>query len=147
MKCKIKKVLSHLCRQCDILRRMNYDVVVIGAGPNGLSAAIEIARAGFSVCLLEANKKIGGGVRTEELTLPGFFHDVCSAIHPMAILSPFFQKLELKQWGLQWIFSPAAVAHPLPDGSAAILYKDINLTLESLGKDADEWRKIFAPFI
>jgi phytoene dehydrogenase-like protein len=125
---------------------MNYDVIVIGAGPNGLSAAIEIARAGLAVCVVEANEKLGGGVRTEELTLPGFLHDVCSAIHPMAILSPFFQKLHLKQWGLQWIFSTAAVAHPLPDGSAAILYKDINRTLESLGNDADNWRKIFGPF-
>ena len=125
---------------------MKYDVIVIGAGPNGLSAAIEVAQAGFSVCLLEANEKIGGGVRTEELTLPGFFHDVCSAIHPMAILSPFFQRLHLKRRGLQWIFPPAAAAHPLPNGSVAILYKDINRTLENLGNDADPWRKIFAPF-
>jgi phytoene dehydrogenase-like protein len=125
---------------------MKYDVVVVGAGPNGLSAAIEVARAGLAVRVFEANKKIGGGVRTEELTLPGFLHDVCSAIHPMAILSPFFQKLHLKQWGLQWIFSTAAVAHPLPDGSAAILYKDINRTLVNLGKDADNWRKLFTPF-
>ncbi len=125
---------------------MNYDVVVIGAGPNGLSAAIEIARAGLTVRVLEANEKIGGGARSEELTLPGFLHDVCSAIHPMAILSPFFQKLHLKQWGLQWIFSPAAVAHPLPDGSAAILYKDINRTIENLGKDARKWHDLFAPF-
>jgi phytoene dehydrogenase-like protein len=125
---------------------MSYDVVVIGTGPNGLSAAIEIARAGLTVCIFEANEKIGGGVRTEQLTLPGFFHDVCSAIHPMAILSPFFQKLHLKQWGLQWIFSPAAVAHPLPNGSAPILYKDINRTLENLGNDGDKWRKLFEPF-
>jgi phytoene dehydrogenase-like protein len=125
---------------------MNYDVIVIGAGPNGLSAAIEVARAGLAVCVLEANERIGGGVRTEEFTLPGFLHDVCSAIHPMAILSPFFQKLHLKQWGLQWIFSPAALAHPLPDGSAAILYNDINRTVESLGNDADKWRKLFTPF-
>jgi len=125
---------------------MNYDVVVIGAGPNGLSAAIEVARAGLTVCVLEANEKIGGGVRTEELTLPGFLHDVCSAIHPMAILSPFFQKLHLKQWGLQWFFSPAAVAHPLPDGSAAILYKDLNRTIENLGNNAQRWHDLFAPF-
>ena len=125
---------------------MNYDVVVIGAGPNGLSAAIEVARAGLTVCVLEANEKIGGGARTEELTLPGFLHDVCSAIHPMAILSPFFQKLHLKQWGLQWFFSPAAVAHPLPDGSAAILYKDLNRTIENLGNNAQRWHDLFAPF-
>ncbi len=125
---------------------MNYDVVVIGAGPNGLSAGIEIARAGHSVCILEAGDSIGGGMRTAELTLPGFHHDICSAIHPMAILSPFFQSLQLKQWGLEWSFSPAAVAHPLPDGSAALLYKDLSRTAEQLGEDGKNWREIFDPF-
>src|SRR5687767_5369564 len=125
---------------------MNYDAVVIGAGPNGLSAAIEIARAGRSVCLLEASEFIGGGARTAELTLPGFQHDVCSAIHPMAILSPFFQKLQLRRWGLEWIFSPAAVAHPLPDGRSTILYKDLDRTAERLGADAKNWHELFAPF-
>ena len=129
------------------LQRMKYDAVVIGSGPNGLSAAIEIARSGHSVCVLEASEVIGGGVRTAELTLPGFHHDICSAIHPMAVLSPFFQSLQLRQWGMEWIFSPAAVAHPFQDGTAAVLYKDLNKTAELLEKDEKPWRELFAPFI
>jgi phytoene dehydrogenase-like protein len=125
---------------------MTYDAVVIGSGPNGLSAAIELARAGRSVCVVEANETVGGGVRTAELTLPGFHHDICSAVHPMAILSPFFRHLRLKQWGLEWAFSPAALAHPLPDGSAAMMYPDLNRTAEHMGKDAGSWQEMFAPY-
>jgi phytoene dehydrogenase-like protein len=128
-----------------MLLSVKYDAVVIGSGPNGLSAAIEIARSGHSVCMLEASEIIGGGLRTEELTLPGFQHDVCSAIHPMAILSPFFQSLHLRQWGLEWIFSPAAVAHPFQDGSAALLYKDLSQTADLLVVDGKNWRKLFTP--
>ena len=125
---------------------MDFDAVVVGAGPNGLSAAIEIARSGFSVCVLEGNSRIGGGVQTAELTLPGFYHDVCSAIYPMGVLSPFFQGLQLKRWGVDWVFSPAALAHPLANGAAAVLYKDVIQTAESLGEDGEKWQKLFLPF-
>ena len=126
---------------------MKYDAVVIGAGPNGLSAAIEFARSGHSVCILEASETIGGGTRTAELTLAGFHHDVCSAIHPMAVASPFFRQLSLEQFGLDWAFPPADLAHPLPDGTAAILYKDLAKTAGNLGADGREWEKLFAPFL
>ena len=126
---------------------MKYDAVVIGSGPNGLSAAIEIARAGKSVCVLESNDLPGGGLRTAELTLPGFHHDVCSAIHPMAIVSPFFQSLQLRKWGLEWIFPPAAFAHPFDDGTAALLYKDLNQTAEGLHNDGKNWKDVYSPFV
>src|SRR5205085_2371064 len=100
---------------------MDFDAVVVGSGPNGLAAAIEMAREGRTVCVIEVRETIGGGARSAELTLPGFVHDVCSAIHPLAIASPFFRKLPLREHGLEWIFPPASLAHPFDDGSAAIL--------------------------
>src|SRR5213592_3751822 len=96
-------------------RMAELDAVVVGAGPNGLSAAIVLAGAGLSVVVLEASDTIGGGARTAELTLPGFHHDVCSAIHPMAVISPYLRSLPLAQYGLEWAWSPAAIAHPLDD--------------------------------
>ena len=123
---------------------MNYDAVIIGAGPNGLSAAVELARNGLSVCVMEAEETIGGGTRSAELTLPGFVHDLCSAIHPMAVLSPFFSNLGLS---LEWVFPPAAVAHPLPDNSAAVLYPNLQQTAEGLGMDGDSWKALFSPFV
>ena len=89
------------------------DAVVVGAGPNGLSAAIELARAGISVRVLEAAEEIGGGARSAELTLPGFVHDLCSGIHPMGALSPFWRELALERWGVQWLEPEIALAHPL----------------------------------
>jgi len=124
-----------------------FDVVVIGSGPNGLSAAIEIARAGVPVCVLEAVETIGGGTRTGQLTLPGFLHDVCSAIHPMALVSPFFRMIEIEKWGVKWVRPPAAVAHPLEDSTAAVLYPDVGRTCETLGKDAAAYRKLLEPFL
>jgi len=122
-----------------------FDAVVVGSGPNGLSAAIVLAREGLSVLVLEAHESIGGGTRTEELTLPGFRHDVCSAIHPMALVSPFFPTLPLKDHGLEWRYSPYAIAHPLDDGSAAVMELSIEKTAATLGEDGDSYRRLMAP--
>jgi phytoene dehydrogenase-like protein len=127
--------------------RPAYDAVVVGAGPNGLSAAIEIARAGLSVCVLEANETIGGGARTLELTEPGYLHDVCSAIHPMGALSPFFTGVDLERWGVEWVESPLALAHPLDDGPPAVLSPLVDETVASLGPDADAYRDLVGPFV
>src|ERR1700736_3798944 len=122
-----------------------YDAIVVGAGPNGLAAAITLARAGLSVVVLEANSTIGGGTRSAELTLPGFVHDVCSAVHPLAAGSPFFKTLPLERFGLEWIHPEIPLAHPLDDGTAARLYRDIDVTAESLGRDAEVYRNVFMP--
>src|SRR3954470_7707027 len=115
---------------------IEYDAVVVGSGPNGLAAAITLARAGCSILVCEANSTIGGGARSAELTLPGFLHDVCSAVHPLAAGSPFFKTLPLEKHGLIWIQPEIPLAHPLDDGSAAALQRDVDLTAQSLGKDA-----------
>lgn len=124
---------------------MPYDSVVVGAGPNGLGAAIVMARAGLSVLLLEANETIGGGARTAELTLPGYLHDSCSAIHPMAMVSPLFRTIPLKELGVDWIDSPLALAHPLDDGSAAVLELSLDRTAEQLGEDGQRYRSLIEP--
>ena len=129
------------------LKSNNYDAVVVGAGPNGLCAAIVLARAGLSVAVLEAQDSIGGGARTEELTLPGFRHDVCSAIHPMSLVSPLMRALPLKEYGLEWAFSPMAIAHPLDDGSAGTLEESLDATASALGSDAKAWRTLMAPLV
>src|SRR5687768_10049938 len=98
-----------------------FDAVVVGSGPNGLAAAVTIARARRSVLVLEAASTIGGGARSAELTLPGFVHDVCSAVHPMAVASSFFRSVPLAEHGLSWIHPPVPLAHPLDDGTAAVL--------------------------
>jgi phytoene dehydrogenase-like protein len=121
-----------------------YDAVVIGAGPNGLAAAITLARTGYSVIVYEAAERIGGGCRSKELTLPGFVHDVCSAIHPYAIASPFFQTLPLERYGVEWVHAPVPLAHPLSDGRAAVLERALD-DLPTLGRDAAAWRQVFAP--
>src|SRR4051812_40206624 len=97
------------------MKRSAYDAVVVGAGPNGLAAAIHLQHSGLSVLLIEAARETGGGLRTAELTLPGFHHDVCSAIHPLAIASPFFKPLPLHEFGLEYIQPPIAAAHPFDD--------------------------------
>ena len=110
-----------------------HDAVVVGAGPNGLAAAITLARAGRSVLVVEGRDSIGGGVRTEELTLPGFLHDTCSAIHPLGVASPFFRTVPLEEHGVDWIHSPAPLAHPLDDGTAVILERSVDETAAGLG--------------
>ncbi|MEO8974131.1 MAG: NAD(P)/FAD-dependent oxidoreductase [Ktedonobacteraceae bacterium] len=124
-----------------------YDAIVIGSGPNGLAAAITLARAGRSVLVCEAKDTIGGGSRSKELTLPGFVHDVCSAIHPLGISSPFMRSLPLEQYGLEWVHSPAQVAHPFDDGSAAVLYSSIGETIATLGSDAVAYQQHMAPLV
>jgi phytoene dehydrogenase-like protein len=124
-----------------------YDAIVIGSGPNGLAAAITLARAGRSVLVYEAKETIGGGCRTAELTLPGFAHDVCSAIHPMGVASPFMRSLPLEHYGVEWIQPPAPLAHPFDDGSAAVLERSIEATGTWLGDDAAAYRRLMAPLV
>ncbi|HKY42302.1 MAG TPA: NAD(P)/FAD-dependent oxidoreductase, partial [Pyrinomonadaceae bacterium] len=123
------------------------DAIVIGAGPNGLAAAIELARSGLQVRIYEANATIGGGARSGELTLPGFTHDICSAVHPLALGSPFFSTLPLDQYGLEFIHSPIALAHPFDDGTAAILDTSIDTTSVKLGRDRAAYRELMTPFV
>jgi len=123
----------------------SYDAVVIGSGPNGFAAAITLARAGKSVLILEAKDNVGGGMRSAELTLPGFVHDVCSAIHPLGATSPFFRGLPLKEHGLEFVHPDAPLAHPLDDGRCAVLERSLEATAASLGEDGDAYRKLLAP--
>jgi phytoene dehydrogenase-like protein len=124
-----------------------YDAVVIGAGPNGLAAAITMAQAGRSVLVYEAQATIGGGARSAELTLPGFTHDICSAVYPLAIGSPFFRTLPLDQYGPEWIQPPAPLAHPLDDGTAVVLERSVEATAENLGIDRGAYRKLMGPLV
>jgi phytoene dehydrogenase-like protein len=120
-----------------------YDAVIIGAGPNGLAAAIRLAQKGWKVLLVEAASTVGGGTRTKELTLPGFQHDVCSAVHPTGVASPFFQSLNLDEYGLDWIHPEVPLAHPLSDGRAAVLWRDLDRTAVGLGRDEAAYRFLF----
>ncbi len=125
----------------------DYDAVIIGSGPNGLGAAITLARAGWRVLIIEAAGTIGGGMRTKELTLPGFHHDVCSAVHPTAVASPLFRSLELQEHGLKWIHPEIPLAHPLDDGRAAVLHRSLDETANGLGADGASYRRLFATLV
>ena len=111
------------------------DAVVIGSGPNGLAAAVRLAEAGVSVHVIEAADEIGGGTRTAELTLKGYHHDVCSSVHPMGVVSPYFKTLPLDEHGLEWIYPPASVAHPLSGRPAVLLTRSLEETAARLGVD------------
>lgn len=128
-------------------KSFQYDAIVIGSGPNGLAAAIRIAQAGRSVIVYESKSTIGGGLRSAELTLPGFVHDVCSAIHPLGMGSPFFLSLPLQKYGLEWIHPPAPLAHPFDDGTAAVLWKSIEATASTLGADSKAYKQLMTPFV
>ncbi|MBV8049997.1 MAG: NAD(P)/FAD-dependent oxidoreductase [Acidobacteriaceae bacterium] len=119
---------------------------IIGAGPNGLAAAIFLAQAGLELEVFEAEPIPGGAARTLELTLPGFLHDFGSAVHPMAISSPFFSSLPLQDYGLEWIHSPSPLAHPLEDGSAVVMERDLATAESWLGADGKSWRNLMRPF-
>lgn len=124
-----------------------WDAVVVGSGPNGLAAAVALAKAGHSVKVIEGQPTYGGGARTLELTLPGFRHDVCSAIHPMGAASPFFAELGLEQHGVEFIHSPAPLAHPLVGGTAAVLERDVEATAAGLGVDEAAYLKLMKPLV
>lgn len=124
-----------------------YDAVTIGAGPNGLSAAITLAQAGMSVLVLEAAPIYGGGTRTAELTMPGFMHDVCAAVHPMGLGSPFFLSLPLERYGLSFIHPDVPLAHPFDHGPPALLERSVEATASTLGEDAGAYRDLLGPFV
>jgi len=140
---------SHLAAKRPLYssRPKDLDAVIVGAGPNGLAAAITLARAGCSVHVLEANATAGGGVRSGEVTLPGYLHDHCATSFPLAAASPFFQSLALEKLGLEWIHPEIAVAHPLESGSAACLYRSIEQTAQTLGRDAIAYDRFLEPLV
>lgn len=124
-----------------------YDAIVVGSGPNGFAAAILLQQQGLKTLLMEGADTLGGGMRTKELTLPGFKHDICSAVHPMALASPYLSSLPLEQHGLKFIYAPYEVAHPIDPKHAAILHRDLKHTAELLGKDCRAYQTLFQPFV
>ncbi|MBP8002940.1 MAG: NAD(P)/FAD-dependent oxidoreductase [Chloroflexi bacterium] len=124
-----------------------FDAVIVGSGPNGLAAAITLAREGWRVLMLEGKETIGGGMRSAELTLPGFIHDICSSIHPLGLGSPFFRSLPLAELGLAWVHPTIPLAHPFDDGSAAALHRSIAETADSLGQDAAAYQHLMTPLV
>ena len=129
------------------MNRSDFDAVVVGSGPNGLAAAIAMQQQGLSVLIIEGKNEIGGGLRSAELTLPGFVHDVCSAVHPLAIGSPFFNTLPLQDHGLIYEFPDLAAAHPFDDGTAAVLGRSLEETASLLGEDEQAYLKLIKPLV
>jgi phytoene dehydrogenase-like protein len=125
----------------------HYDAIIVGSGPNGLTAAITLAQTGQKVLVFEAKDTIGGGTRTAEITLPGYHHDICSAIHPLGIASPFYRSLPLADFGLAWITPPVALAHPLDDSRTAVLTLSLEESASSLGSDGSAYRRLLAPLV
>ena len=119
------------------------EAIVVGSGPNGLACAVALARRGVRVTVLEANDEIGGGIRSGELTVPGVVHDLCSAVHPMGVASPFLRSLGLERHGLEWCWPEVDLAHPLDDGSAGVMYRSVERTAEALGDDGARWKRVF----
>lgn len=124
-----------------------YDAAVVGAGPNGLAAAIAIAQTGRRVVVFESAETVGGGCRSAQLTLPGFLHDVCSAVHPFAVISPFFGSLPLERHGLEWIAPPVMLAHPMHDGRAVCVYRSVKQTADALQEDGPAYQRLFEPLV
>ena len=127
--------------------KSKYDAIVVGSGPNGFAAAITLQRAGLSVLLIEGKEALGGGVRSAELTLPGFIHDVCSAVYPLGEDSPVFKPLHLEKFGLEYIQPKYAIAHPFDDGSSVAVTSSIDETADQLGKDSNNYTQIFSPLV
>jgi len=125
----------------------SYDAVIVGSGPNGLAAAIKIAQAGRSVIVYEAKGTVGGGMRSAQLTLPGYIHDICSAVHPLTVASPFLRTLPIERYGVEWVESPVTVAHPLDNGTAVAQYRSIDRTASELGKDSSRYHALIAPLV
>lgn len=123
----------------------SYDIAIVGSGPNGLSAGIYLAQQGMKVLVIEAADTVGGGMRTAPLTLAGFQHDICSAVHPMGVLSPYLQRLDLGNYGLKWAFPQASVAHPLDDGPAVLLTRSVDETADNLGSSGKFYRHLMRP--
>jgi phytoene dehydrogenase-like protein len=128
-------------------RTCEESAVIVGSGPNGLAAAIEVARAGVEATVLEQGGTPGGGVRSAELTLPGFTHDICSAVHPLAVASPFFRGLDLERFGLAWVHPQLPLAHPLDDGSAVVLERSLSATARGLGEDGPAYERLMDPLL
>jgi phytoene dehydrogenase-like protein len=125
----------------------SYDVVIVGAGPNGLAAGIALAQSGLATLVVEAHETPGGGTRTRELTVPGVLHDVCSAVHPLGAGSPWLRTLGLDEHGLAWIHPPSPLVHVLGDGRVVALERSLDATAEQLGDDGDAYRELIGPFV
>jgi len=123
----------------------DFDAIVVGSGPNGLAAAVTLTAAGLRVLVIEGAATVGGGCRTEKLTLPGFWHDVCSAAHPLAMASPFFRQFGLAARGVRLVSAPVEFAQPLDGGRAAVVTRSVTETAERLGADGRAYRRLFGP--